>query len=199
MVNWKTLIEAKTESSRLLREDDDLYDPPQLHDPATEEQIAGAEERLGTRLPGQYRELLGVTNGWTNHTDSHSLLDTEKLGDGVWVPGNSVFLEDGTRPNPELFTWLWRIDIRDAYWECGPYQRPKGGLGDWRYLYPISFNDGAIDTLYAVAQRPGESEPTERLFDTHGADNLMFPTLVHYLEWCTTGDYEYREYLAKQD
>ncbi len=31
---------------------------------ATEEQIAQAEGRLGTRLPPSYREFLAVTNGW---------------------------------------------------------------------------------------------------------------------------------------
>ncbi|MFD8203865.1 SMI1/KNR4 family protein [Streptomyces sp. NPDC059701] len=32
--------------------------------PATREEIAAAEERLGTRLPPSYRGFLEVSNGW---------------------------------------------------------------------------------------------------------------------------------------
>jgi SMI1 / KNR4 family (SUKH-1) len=35
---------------------------------ATEEEIAAAEQRLGTRLPPSYREFLAVTNGWRRTT-----------------------------------------------------------------------------------------------------------------------------------
>ncbi|MGG5818156.1 SMI1/KNR4 family protein [Falsiroseomonas sp. HW251] len=37
--------------------------------PATEEEIAAAEARLGIRLPGSYRGFLRVSNGW-NHPSS---------------------------------------------------------------------------------------------------------------------------------
>ena len=203
MVDWEPIIDDKLAASEAVHKVEDYRGPSQLQPGATEEQLLDAEKRLGTRLPSQYRELLTVTNGWTFHTSGHSLMSTQRLGDGVWSPGNTVIEAYGDREPAEYETWRWHLDVRDAYWEMTPptgiHERRHGGLADWRYLYPISWNDNSMETLFAVAQRPGESEPTERLFYIQSGGELMFPTLVHYLQWCTQDDWEYLDYLKTRD
>ncbi|MEV4063678.1 SMI1/KNR4 family protein [Nonomuraea dietziae] len=50
---------------------------------ASEAEIAGHEERLGTRLPPSYREFLQVTNGWDEY--SHSSLRLLPLAEVGWT------------------------------------------------------------------------------------------------------------------
>ncbi|MEC4615617.1 SMI1/KNR4 family protein [Tsukamurella tyrosinosolvens] len=65
VARWRELIDAiGVQKERLVRADPDLYEMSQPNPGATEEQLLAAEERLGYRIPAQYREFLTVANGW---------------------------------------------------------------------------------------------------------------------------------------
>ncbi|AUN39747.1 SMI1/KNR4 family protein [Tsukamurella tyrosinosolvens] len=65
VARWRELIDAiRVQKERLVRADPDLYEMSQPNPGATEEQLLAAEERLGYRIPAQYREFLTVANGW---------------------------------------------------------------------------------------------------------------------------------------
>lgn len=49
---------------------------------ATKAQLAAAEQRIGHRLPAQYRQLLAIANGWDLYFRGTSLLGTEDIGQG---------------------------------------------------------------------------------------------------------------------
>jgi cell wall assembly regulator SMI1 len=68
---------------------------------ATEEQIAVAEQRLGTRLPPSYREFLAVTNGWRHTTPFiDRLWSTEEI---EWFPVRHQGWIDAWRQGAEAY------------------------------------------------------------------------------------------------
>lgn len=65
VARWQELIDAVlAQKARLVRANPELYEMSQPNPGATEEELAAAEERLGHRVPAQYREFLTVANGW---------------------------------------------------------------------------------------------------------------------------------------
>ncbi|MFD2420853.1 SMI1/KNR4 family protein [Amycolatopsis pigmentata] len=87
-------------------------DPAVLRDrwlgfaPATEEQVAAAEARLGARLPPSYREFLLTTNGWRDAGGFvWRMRDTENVGwlrdlDPDWEVWDEG-IEEEENPDPE--------------------------------------------------------------------------------------------------
>lgn len=101
--DWQGLL---TQLSTTLLEADDLGDgnpiPQQVRSAewlgypgASEEQIAQAEERLGTKFPPSYRDFLQVSNGWRYLNDSiYHLWSAEEI---EWFP---------TRNQEWIDSWL---------------------------------------------------------------------------------------------
>ncbi|MEU6218137.1 SMI1/KNR4 family protein [Streptomyces sp. NPDC047022] len=92
---WRTFLSdysSKFLNSDYLREADsegtDLLSEAQReagwlgYEPASEEAILAAEERLGVRLPPTYRNFLLTTNGW-NNIGGLDLLKVDEIG---WFP-----------------------------------------------------------------------------------------------------------------
>ncbi|TDZ76064.1 SMI1 / KNR4 family protein [Mycobacteroides salmoniphilum] len=84
---WRELLDAMIDNKRrhaLL--DGGLFPMTDPNLGATEEQLRDAEERLGRPLDPQYREFLGVANGWESYYFSTNLLSTSDIGTGDrWV------------------------------------------------------------------------------------------------------------------
>lgn len=85
VARWRELIDAiRAQKERLVRADPDLYEMSQPNPGATEEQLLAAEERLGHRIPAQYREFLAVANGWNGWGGiSGRLLGSEAMSGGT--------------------------------------------------------------------------------------------------------------------
>lgn len=57
---------------------------------ASAAQLEAAEQRIGRRLPAQYRQLLGIADGWDDYFRGSSLFGTEDLGQGPrWQDAHS--------------------------------------------------------------------------------------------------------------
>ena len=57
----KAGVEAR---SKFYAADEDIEDKQQLGPPASEEQIAKLEQKIGIALPPSYRAFLTIHNGW---------------------------------------------------------------------------------------------------------------------------------------
>lgn len=80
---WRELLDAMIDNKRRHASlDDGLYPVTHPNPGATEEQLHAAEERLGRPLDPQYREFLGVANGWESYHFSTNLLGTSDIGVG---------------------------------------------------------------------------------------------------------------------
>jgi len=75
------LVEIKREYSRLAFDEEDQT---KLGPPATPQQIARLEKKLGTPLPPSYRAFLELHNGWEHFDGSENLLSVEDQ-DSEWV------------------------------------------------------------------------------------------------------------------
>ncbi|WP_433699747.1 SMI1/KNR4 family protein [Nocardiopsis sp. CA-288880] len=62
------------------------------YEPAAEEAVLAAEERLGVSLPPSYRNFLLVSNGWSSLAHTFDLLPVERIG---WFP----------EEDPQLYSW----------------------------------------------------------------------------------------------
>ncbi|MGW8528097.1 SMI1/KNR4 family protein [Nocardiopsis sp. NPDC055824] len=62
------------------------------YEPAAEEAVLAAEERLGVSLPPSYRNFLLVSNGWSTLAYTFDLLPVERIG---WFP----------EEDPQLYSW----------------------------------------------------------------------------------------------
>lgn len=117
--DWRGLL---TQLSSDLLASDEFRDevPPEVvaagwlgYPGATEEQIAAAEARLGTRFPPSYREFLAVTNGWRItgpfidrlwSTDDIEWFRVRHQGDWIdpWIEGQGG---PSTVPDAEYFVY----------------------------------------------------------------------------------------------
>ncbi|MGQ4647029.1 SMI1/KNR4 family protein [Lyngbya aestuarii] len=85
--NWKSFLRQWSRDWLEFKRNDPEGLPPEViesgwlgYPGATEEQIAGAEIRLGTTLPPSYREFLKVSNGWRQTTPFiYQLWSTETI------------------------------------------------------------------------------------------------------------------------
>ncbi|WLP90717.1 SMI1/KNR4 family protein [Gordonia sp. NB41Y] len=165
-----------------------LHAPSSVHPPATPGQIAAAEERLGSDLSPQHRELLMITNGWDEQHGFNSILGTEALGDPHIQPGMDLptihhLVEPGT--------WAARMYYRDA---CFEFAEPADthaelslppSVDDWRQLYPIA--EGADSGGQILAHRHATSHPA--IYSTCCRPPYQhFDDLIGYLNWCIADD-----------
>ncbi|WP_264920327.1 SMI1/KNR4 family protein [Mycobacteroides chelonae] len=80
---WRELLDAMIDNKqRHASVDDGLYPVTHPNPGATEEQLRATEERLGRPLDPQYREFLGVADGWESYHFSTNLLGTSDIGVG---------------------------------------------------------------------------------------------------------------------
>jgi cell wall assembly regulator SMI1 len=84
VARWQELIDAfLAQKERLVKANPELYERSHPNPGATEEQLLAAEERLGHRIPAQYREFLTVANGWDSWGGiSGRLVSTETISGG---------------------------------------------------------------------------------------------------------------------
>ncbi len=90
----KELIEKIVEAQRRydsLKYDEEL--PHELGKPATDEEIASLEKRLGMPLPESYREFLKLHNGWSDFDAGGKLLSTHDHN-SKWVKDKIEFWSD---------------------------------------------------------------------------------------------------------
>ncbi|MET9202095.1 SMI1/KNR4 family protein [Gordonia sp. NPDC003585] len=187
MPDWHDLISAQLEVHQKLIDAGYPYDPAVLNEPATEEQIRVAEERLGTRLADQHRELLKITNGWTEQHGFNSIFPVEDLGDGAIQLGAVAPVIYET---PLHGSWLERMRNRDAAWElCTPIgdMPVPEGLHDWRWLYPIAEGIDSGGQVLACGIPPGY-QASQRIYTTSTDPKLGFPDLKAYFAWCIDDD-----------
>ncbi|MET9328927.1 SMI1/KNR4 family protein [Tsukamurella sp. NPDC003166] len=98
VARWRRLIDAfLVQRERLVRIHPDLYEMTLPNPGATEEQLLAAEERLGFRIPSQYREFLTVANGWSEWNQDTALLSCDQIGHGTISEseGLGIRLADG--------------------------------------------------------------------------------------------------------
>ncbi|QTI71282.1 SMI1/KNR4 family protein [Gordonia polyisoprenivorans] len=165
-----------------------LHGPSALHPPATPGQIAAAEDRLGSELSPQHRELLMITNGWYEQHGFNSILSTEELGDPRIQPG--MDLPISYQPD-EPGTWAARMYYRNA---CFDLSEPAdtqaelslpANLDDWRQLYPIA--DGADSGGQILAHSNATTHPA--IYSTcRRPPYQQFDDLIGYLNWCIADD-----------
>jgi len=118
------------------------------YEPASEDAVRAAEERLGVQLPPSYRSFLLTSNGWRN-IDSllYELLKVEEIG---WLP----------EANPELWG-IWAEDdddLTDLLRRCVVLSGPADGdywLLDGSKIGP----DGEWTAYLWMASSGGEPEP----------------------------------------
>ncbi|MDL9935367.1 SMI1/KNR4 family protein [Gordonia sp. ABSL1-1] len=200
MTDWQNLIDAQLDIHQKLIDAGYPYDPAAQHAPASEDQIRAAEDRLGTPLTDQHRELLLITNGWTEQHGFNSLLSTEDLGDGITPLGTEQFQFE-TYPEPG--SWAQRLINRNAGWEQstpsggGDASLPEG-LDDWRWLYPIAEGEDSTGQVLAHAASSRNAVPSQRIYSDCVQPRRGFPDLAGYIAWCIDDDRATLKRLASQ-
>jgi hypothetical protein len=113
-----------------------------LRDPANEEQVAQAEERLGIRLPTSYRHFLLISNGahasslgaervYGGNADRHGLLPVEEVAYAAEVDADTVEMWTGLEREHEEALGEKRSDDPPAcrHWrEATRFARLRDGL-----------------------------------------------------------------------
>ncbi|MTD55114.1 SMI1/KNR4 family protein [Amycolatopsis pithecellobii] len=92
------------------------------YEPASEDAIRAAEERLGVRLPPAYRNFLLVSNGWSSSLSELSLLDVDHIG---WFSeAEADLLAAWSEPGMEHFAeWIGVLE------RCLLISQGEGGSG----------------------------------------------------------------------
>lgn len=114
--------------------------------PATEEQIAAAERRLGVRLPPSYRAFLKVSNGW--HYPNRfvaRLAGTEEIGFTKDVDPNLInaWKEYTDEPETHLAETLL-INVPSNYDDAASFM-----------LNPATVGDGEMEAWFFSSWSPG--------------------------------------------
>lgn len=125
---------------------------------ATEEQLLEAEDRLGYRIPDQYREFLTIANGWSDWNQSSRLLSCDEIGHGTLSEkeGVGIRLTEGNR-FVEWETdedWVRIVDDPESYWESFILHRASQGCQAGQLMvmphgdrFYDSFEDYLVDEL----------------------------------------------------
>lgn len=164
VARWRELIEAfLVQRERLVRIHPDLYEMSRPNPGATEEQLVAAEERLGFRIPAQYREFLTVANGWREWNQDTALLPCDEIGHGTISEseGLGIRLADGDvlvewRSDDD---WLRIADSDGTYWETFMLHRDSQGYRAGQLMmtphgdrFHDSFEDYLVDQLAALTE-----------------------------------------------
>jgi len=134
--------------------------------PASEDAVRAAEQRLGVALPPSYRNFLLVSNGWVEMpADAGTLRTVDAIG---WYPEtdpemwNAWFgpdmpdfseLKSELKPSLLITTDAYRGDV----WLLNPDH--KGADGEWRAYEWWSADDGSLlpyDSFGALLQNARE-------------------------------------------
>ncbi len=133
--DWAELIGySATLRSRLAEVDPQLSPMTMPRLAASEEQLAKAEQRLGTQLDAQHRALLRHGNGWPLFFTYTDLLSTDELGAGpLWDKAQELLdLFFSEAPTPADFPARETLlpvaageDVTDVFalWTTGPQTR----------------------------------------------------------------------------
>ncbi|WP_410604756.1 SMI1/KNR4 family protein [Amycolatopsis sp. lyj-90] len=120
------------------------------YEPATEEEIATTEKRIGTRLPPTYRNFLLASNGWS--TISYAV-DLRKVDDIGWFAD----LEPNIMKTwSELEHFADHIELLK---QCLLISDDNGGSGQYLLLHASSAGDNADWDAYEWW--PGDGEAPE--------------------------------------
>lgn len=80
---WRELLDSMIENKRRhAAVDDGLYPMTHPNPGATEDELRAVEAQLGRPLDPQYREFLGVADGWESYHFGTNLLSTRDIGAG---------------------------------------------------------------------------------------------------------------------
>jgi hypothetical protein len=157
------------------------------HDPASEDEVLAAEQRLGVRLPPSYRNFLLASNGLIS--GGVPLLPVQQTD---WLrnwPGMGVMLDRAWTPDVygddmcAMFRRaLWPIPDADGdYWLLDPGD--IGADGEWRaYIWWCS--DGGTPEPYPSFGAMLVSERTDlvRAFSAPDADKSLTRSLIPWAE-----------------
>lgn len=155
--DWDELIALRLETTRQAQAKG-LIDSAgvELRPPATLDDVATAEARLGARLDVEVRELLLRTNGWHRLDGYQTLISCDDLGQG------------------EL--WDYLTSCRDAFWDAVPEEnRPPSLIVDPHTLIPVLYVEGTTWVTYSTPA----SDPVDDarpLYDV-GVDPIPCQTL----------------------
>lgn len=120
------------------------------YEPASEDEILAAEQRLGVRLPPTYRNFLLTSNGWNTISYAVDLLTADEIG---WFPAleSELMAAWSGSSFEELFPMLER---------CLLVSNDDGGSGQYLLLHAA---DVAVDGEWTAYEWwPGDGDDPER-------------------------------------
>jgi hypothetical protein len=118
------------------------------YDPATEEAVLAAEERLGVRLPPSYRNFLLTSDGWS--AIAYSLYDLLKAGEVGWFRDlEPELLASWSAPDMDYFA-DWAAMLANSLLITGPAD------GDYWVLSPATTSQDGEWTAYWWMAGDGE-------------------------------------------
>jgi len=171
---------------------DQLVEPAQergsvLREPASEPDIARAEERLGVRLPASYRWFLLVSDGAYASALGAELVTEHDLRHGLLSVSELQRTVDGD----EIGVRVWCGDLAEPYDPADDISHPPAPgapehVGDYR-----PYQDGLLIThifngseRLALVPRPGAAE--WELWDFHWEGAYAHASFADFLEWFVT-------------
>ncbi|WP_083014796.1 SMI1/KNR4 family protein [Mycobacteroides saopaulense] len=174
---WRELLDSMIENKRRhALVDDGLYPMTYPNPGANEEELSAAEVRLGRPLDPQYREFLGLANGWQRYHFGTNLLGTSDIGIGDrW--------DETVRT---IAQWFDETDIAEDL----------GIVNDSTQFAPIADTDnGYAGCLYLYSGQADEAQPGS-VFPLDIDSRTMWPDLYSYLHHESL---EQGMYLAEQE
>lgn len=134
---WQHLLTRMSDLNRRLSLVDPAYPHTAPNAGAGGETLAAAEQRLGRRLPAQYRELLSIADGWDRYYRSSSLLGSDEIGRGLrWADAVDAVTAAFTHSNGAFAAML---GVDDDPTNCLPVM---WGENDWYAGIVLFIDDG---------------------------------------------------------
>ncbi|MFI5774344.1 SMI1/KNR4 family protein [Streptomyces sp. NPDC051658] len=177
--------------------------------PASEERIAGMEERLGRRMPPSYREFLSVSDGWQHAGGFIWLL--AGTTDARWHNNESgladmfeEYLDDDAGPDERQEADIWRrglqLDVESDITHVLLDPEDVDEDGEWavytwaswraappeRYANFVEFMRGMYREFHSLRARPADGEPEFASDTTRELDALVEQARLEALR----GDWE---------
>ena len=124
------------------------------HEPATEEAVVAAEQRLGVQFPPSYRSFLLATDGWGNAGcwvgEVYSCADISWLRDTDWGEEFiDVYREEGDAEYVAVFQRTLKVTNGEDFWFLDPTGIGPGG--EWgAYLFTPKY--GILERFASFAE-----------------------------------------------